>query len=135
MSLKLTQTHRDIESALNATGRFNQVGIWLGDIPSLIAVTKGVPSAWVLLSIIDFEEPHVIGAKAARSDTDWSIIAFEYVSREFAGDIAVYHAIETSVAALTNMPVGNKRLWPVTARLLGDVKNAVCCYGMQFTTL
>ena len=133
--MSLSTIHRDIEAALQATKRFTSVGIWMGDIQALVDTPKMAPAAFVILSGVDYDEPATIGAKTAKNETLWSVIIFEYVSTSSNDEIAAYQAMETTVAALINLPIGNRRLWPVQGRLLGAVKNSIAAYGVQFSVL
>jgi len=134
--MTLTESHNLIEQALQGASRFNQVGIWLGEIQELVNTPKSVPAAFVILSGIDYEGPTVGVSLPAVADTIWSLVIFEYVNSQPGNSgIAAYGAIEATVAAITGLRVGNRRLWPVKTRLLGGVKNSVACYGVQFTLL
>ncbi len=134
--MSLSSTQAAIEEALLASGRFVQVAIWAGEVQALIDTPKQVPAAFVIMSGVDYDSPIGCKQQSATSDNLWSVVIFEYVSKTAAGEVAAYQAIETTVAALTNLKVtSNLRLWPVRARLLGSVKNSVSGYGVQFSLI
>ena len=134
--MNLSTTQAAIEATLKNSKRFTQVSIWAGEIQALIDTPKQIPSAFVILSGIDYDLPIGLRHQTATSDNLWSIVVFEYVSQNAVGEIAAYQAIEETVAAVTNLQITKTlRLWPVRARLLGTVKNSVCCFGIQFSLI
>lgn len=125
-----------IVAALKTITDFKTVGVWDGDIEDLLKNVTKLPSAHVLLSVAEFDEPKTVRGESVPADMTWTVIVMSQNLRDRgAGAIDSLSLIQKLVvlepAGLTRLDTGHGRLWPAVVQFIA-AENGKTAYGVKF---
>jgi phage gp37-like protein len=121
-----------IITELDDISAVNTVGVWQGEIESLIRTPQRLPALHVIYQGADFEEIKTAGADTPGHAMDFMIVlvAKNAKSRE-AGASACYAVIEAVRTKLIGLRIHGDLLWPVKEDLL-FAEGGILVYGLNY---
>lgn len=135
----LTAIQEKIVAGLEAISVFKTAGVWQGDVKELLDTVHKLPSAHVMLSTGEFDQPRIIGGKITQKDITWSIIVLSESVRDrksgAVGSLTLLDALlvdaREDIPGLSGLDTGYGRLWPTDVAFLGS-EGGKAAYGMKF---
>jgi hypothetical protein len=144
-----TSVLEKILTALAEISEFKTTDAWMGDVADLLQKVQKLPSAHVMLSVGEFDEPLTLRGELNPSETTWSIVVLcENLRDRKTGLVESLALIEALLAyaepaknqppfpagtklGLTRLDTGYGRLWPSTVQFLG-AEGSKAAYGIKF---
>lgn len=146
-----------LEKILEALGKiktngspvFKTIDAWTGDVKDLLDKVQKFPSAHVLLSVGEFDEPKTLRGEVAPAETTWSIVILsENRSDRKTGFVESLGLIEALLnfaepapgqppfapdyqTGLVRLNTSQGRLWPAVVQFLA-AEGGKSAYGIKF---
>lgn len=144
-----TSVLEKILTSLAEITEFKTTDAWMGDVSDLLQKVQKLPSAHVMLSVGEFDEPLTLRGELNPSETTWSIVVIcENLRDRKTGLVESLALIEALLnyaepaknqppfppgtpLGLTRLDTGYGRLWPTVVQFLGTEKGKAA-YGVKF---